>query len=163
MGPRGWVYIITNQSMPGLLKVGYSTMDPSQRAVELNHTGSPAPYVVAYDMLVTGPREVERRTHESLKKFHAGKEWFTCTTAEAIAAIRTAAGAARILESSAAVESKSRRSRTQREQHAFPFPSGIKKVVTPSDVAIRCWNCGDSLSDGEATCKNCGKRGPLAK
>jgi len=43
---KGWVYIIANKAMPGLVKVGYSMKDPELRAAELNNTGSPHPYVL---------------------------------------------------------------------------------------------------------------------
>jgi hypothetical protein len=36
LGMVGWVYIITNESMPGLVKVGYSSKHPEYRAAELN-------------------------------------------------------------------------------------------------------------------------------
>ena len=57
---RGWDYIITNKSMPELLKVGFSTKDPLLRAKELSNTGSPQQYIVEYDALVLNPRGVEQ-------------------------------------------------------------------------------------------------------
>jgi hypothetical protein len=99
MGVRGWVYILTNVSMPGLVKVGYSTKDPGLRAEELNHTGVPTPYVVVYDVLVVEPRTVEKCVHESLEDHHAGKEWFKCEIQVAVRAIRAVAGDGLILES----------------------------------------------------------------
>jgi hypothetical protein len=101
---RGWVYIITNEAMPGLVKVGYSTKDPSLRAGELNHTGSPTPYQVVYDALVPAPREVEQRAHAALKEYRAGKEWFRCSASKATEAIRSVVGDALILESSSATD-----------------------------------------------------------
>ncbi len=50
MGTRGWIYIITNKAMPGLLKIGFSTKDPLLRAKELANTGSLHAYVVEYDV-----------------------------------------------------------------------------------------------------------------
>jgi hypothetical protein len=85
---RGWVYVMSNKSMPGLVKVGYSTKDPDLRAQELNHTGSPHPYVVDYEALVQDPYEVEQRTHVQLFAYSEGKEWFRCTAEVAIAAIK---------------------------------------------------------------------------
>lgn len=41
---KGWVYIIVSESMPNLLKVGYSTKDPDIRAKELENTGNPCKY-----------------------------------------------------------------------------------------------------------------------
>ena len=31
----GWVYILTNPSMPGLVKIGLTTRNPTARAAEL--------------------------------------------------------------------------------------------------------------------------------
>jgi hypothetical protein len=77
--------------MPGLLKVGFSAKDPHLRARELNHTGSPRPYVVEYDALVRAPREIEQRIHETLRDQREGKEWFRCSLSQAIAATRSVA------------------------------------------------------------------------
>ena len=77
---RGWVYIISNKSMPGLVKVGYSMKDPEERAEELDHTGTPHPYVVEYDILIEGELyQVEQRIHHNLSCYLEGKEWFRCT------------------------------------------------------------------------------------
>ena len=84
---RGWVYIITNKAMPGLVKVGFSTKDPVLRASELNHTGAPHPFEVAYDILVEEPRDVEQKVHDALREKREGKEWFRCSVEEAISAI----------------------------------------------------------------------------
>jgi T5orf172 domain len=85
---KGWVYVITNKAMLDLVKVGFSTKDPSLRALELNNTGSPHPYEVQYTMLIEEPYEVEQQTHRRLTKQKEGKEWFRCTIEDAIAAIK---------------------------------------------------------------------------
>jgi len=89
MGVRGWVYIISNEAMPGLIKVGYSTKDPVLRADELSHTGSPREYVVEYDLLVTEPRDIEQKVHQSLANVREGKEWFRCKISHAVETIRS--------------------------------------------------------------------------
>lgn len=101
MSLRGWVYVMTNESMPGLVKVGYSTKDPSLRASELDGTGLPTPYCVAYDALVLEPRKVEGLAHKHLSGLHHAKEFFRCSVEVAIAAIR--ANAEIILENSCTV------------------------------------------------------------
>jgi hypothetical protein len=88
---RGWVYVISNEAMPGLLKVGFSTKDPHLRARELSHTGSPRPYIVEYDALVRAPRETEQLIHKALRGQRDGKEWFRCTLDQAVAAIQSVA------------------------------------------------------------------------
>lgn len=85
---KGWVYVITNEAMPGIVKVGYTLKDPDIRARNLNHTGSPTPYVVDYELLVENPKAIEKATHELLAAKREGKEWFKCTSEEAIAAIK---------------------------------------------------------------------------
>lgn len=89
---KGWVYVISNKAMPNLIKVGYSMKDPGLRAAELNHTGSPHPYVVDYEVLVENPREVEQTVHGRLRNLREGKEWFRCSAEEAIAGIKAVVG-----------------------------------------------------------------------
>ena len=81
---KGWVYVITNKAMPGLVKVGFSMKDTEIRASELNHTGTPHPYVVEYDVLVENPHNVEQSIHRKLHAKQEGKEWFHCTPEEAV-------------------------------------------------------------------------------
>ncbi len=95
---KGWVYVIFNKAMPGLVKVGYSMKDPELRASELNHTGSPHPYCVDYEMLVYEPRDVEQRAHKLLSDWSEGKEWFRCSTEEAVAVIKEVVAGREIAE-----------------------------------------------------------------
>ena len=83
---------MSNEAMPGLVKIGYSTKDPDLRAKELSHTGAPHPYVVDYTMLIENPREVESKAHKILSQHREGKEWFRCSPEEAISAIQQIAG-----------------------------------------------------------------------
>ncbi|MDD3552941.1 MAG: tetratricopeptide repeat protein [Deltaproteobacteria bacterium] len=90
---KGWVYIITNKAMPGIIKVGFSMQDPELLAAELDHTGSPHPYIVDYEVLVDEPHDIEQKVHNRLRNHREGKEWFRCTTEEAIATIKEVVGA----------------------------------------------------------------------
>jgi hypothetical protein len=89
MDVRGWIYIITNPAMPGLVKVGYSTKDPTIRAKELGTTGNPHPYRVIYDALVVGPYTAEQRLHSALAHYQEAKEWFRCDARVVINTVRT--------------------------------------------------------------------------
>lgn len=43
----GFVYIMRNPSMPHIVKIGFTTIDPHQRAKDLSsHTGVPTPFRV---------------------------------------------------------------------------------------------------------------------
>jgi len=88
MKTRGWVYIIVNQAMKNLIKIGYSNKDPLLRAIELESTGTPHKYQVVYDALVREPYIVEQIVHSKLKEFNESKEWFNCSIRVAIESIR---------------------------------------------------------------------------
>ncbi|WP_308775891.1 GIY-YIG nuclease family protein [uncultured Bilophila sp.] len=85
---KGWVYIITNEAMPGLIKIGYTDRDPEIRAKELNGTGNPFKYKVLYAALVENPKECEQKIHTLLKENRVDKEWFSSNPYEAIFNIR---------------------------------------------------------------------------
>lgn len=116
---KGWVYVITNPSMPGICKVGTTDKDPEERALELNHTGTPRPYVVEYEVLVENAREYEQAAHRLLEKEgkHDAKEWFKCSPEEAVIAVKTVVGDKVILETYKRVEkAKAEELRRERER-----------------------------------------------
>ena len=80
-------YIISTKTH-NLLKIGYSSKDPEERANELNDTSSPHPHVVDYMVLVDGPYQLEQRVHEKLSEKREGKEWFHCSYEEAVSTIQ---------------------------------------------------------------------------
>jgi hypothetical protein len=106
---KGWVYVISNQAMPGVVKVGYSTKDPELRASELNNTGAPHPYVVEYEALVEEPRDIEQRVHRNLSGHREGREWFRCSPEFAVSVIQA------MLVSRAITESFKRADRAKAE------------------------------------------------
>ena len=85
---KGWVYVITNPAMPGLVKIGFSLKDPELRARELGHTGIPHPYRVEYEALVFEPFSIEQRAHTALKAHREGKEWFRCGVDIAVSVVK---------------------------------------------------------------------------
>ena len=97
---KGWVYVISNKAMPGILKIGFSTKDPKLRAEELNHAGSPHPYIVEYEILIEEPYQIEQKIHKILSDNKEGKEWFRCSVKDAIAAIKEIAATSFIYEQS---------------------------------------------------------------
>lgn len=86
---KGWVYIITDQSKPDLIKIGLSINDPQNRANAFG-TGSPYPYHVAYQIWVKRYKQVEKSAHDALSLVREGKEWFRCDVTQGIEAIKTA-------------------------------------------------------------------------
>lgn len=89
---EGTVYILTNPSLPSLVKIGYTTRTAAVRAKELSNTSVPTAYEVRHETKkVADCRAVERRVHEALKgcRVDARKEFFECSVEEAVAAIES--------------------------------------------------------------------------
>jgi Fe2+ transport system protein B len=87
----GWVYVLTNEAMPGLVKVGQTYKTPEIRAQELSsETGVAAHYVVVYKAFVPNYDQVEKVVHRKLKSAgkHYNKEFFKCEAFEVIRHIR---------------------------------------------------------------------------
>lgn len=85
----GFVYILSNESMPGLVKIGFTERTVEERVEELSsHTGVASPYKAEASFPVTG-MDVERRIHAELKNFRNSynREFFRLTPKEAIAAV----------------------------------------------------------------------------
>ena len=85
----GWVYVLENKSMPGLVKVGYTKHSPKKRAGQLYHTGIPTPFTVYYAGLYEKPKIIEGLAHATLKhcRVNRGREFFKCQPSDAVAAI----------------------------------------------------------------------------
>jgi hypothetical protein len=82
---EGNLYILSNSSMPGLLKVGYTTGTVAKRVSELSGvTGIPTSFKIEWSLPIVGdPRAVEQRAHAHLAKNRHGKEFFKVSLDEA--------------------------------------------------------------------------------
>jgi hypothetical protein len=158
---RGWVYVITNKTMPGLVKVGHTLKDPDLRAGELSHTGSAGPYDVEYEVMVRDPRNIEQRAHLALRGVLADKEWFRCTVGHAVEVIRQIVGNNIILED---FRGESTSTDSSAEDIASPITVGANTAVPlrqTGTYAGNCTHCGTSfkvtLTRGEnaARCPKC--------
>lgn len=85
---KGWVYIMQNRAMQGILKVGFSTKHPELRASELDSTGLPFKFDVKYAVLVNDPYSIEQNVHAELSLYHENKEFFRVDLNTAIQAIK---------------------------------------------------------------------------
>lgn len=85
----GWLYLMTNPAMPGLVKVGMTTRSPEERAQELASTGVPMPFTVAAAWAVDDVRAAERAAHAALARHRVddAREWFRLSADQAIAAL----------------------------------------------------------------------------
>ncbi len=75
----GFVYILTNKEMPGLVKIGHTKRSVEERIEELSRqTGVPEKFEEEYSWLVENPEQYERLIHANLKAYRTrnDKEFF---------------------------------------------------------------------------------------
>ncbi|MDK2634944.1 GIY-YIG nuclease family protein [Pantoea stewartii subsp. indologenes] len=83
----GYVYILVNPSMPGLIKIGRTLRDSRMRARELSSTGVPTPFQVAFEIFAEQHETLEAKVHLELTDFrvNAAREFFRYPLDKAIA------------------------------------------------------------------------------
>jgi Domain of unknown function (DUF4268)/T5orf172 domain len=83
MAPKsgGYVYILTNPKIPGLVKIGSTKLTPDERARQLSTTGVPAPFqVVGYHWFDDELRiERELQAMFSQQRVHPRREFYETT------------------------------------------------------------------------------------
>ena len=86
----GYVYILVNESMPGLVKIGKTKGDPRDRAKELSRaTGVPTPFEVAYALFSHRYHDLEKQIHTKLKEFRLpNREFFRYPVEDAITLLK---------------------------------------------------------------------------
>lgn len=85
----GYIYVMINQSLPGMVKIGKTKRDPNERAKELSSaTGVPTPFTLVYYRAVANCDLAELTLHNYLEEKGArvnnNREFFQITTTEAI-------------------------------------------------------------------------------
>lgn len=83
----GYIYLLMNESMPGLFKIGKTTRTTEQRVKELDSaTGVPTSFLVIYEMFVEDCHVAEKYVHERLDKYRVSerREFFKLASSTAI-------------------------------------------------------------------------------
>jgi len=71
MTEPGWVYALSNESMPGLIKIGFTSRSPSERLEEANAPntfGPPTPYRIEFAKKVRNANQREKMIHRILSR-----------------------------------------------------------------------------------------------
>lgn len=92
---RGSVYVLTNPSMPGQVKVGATERTAEHRRQELSRaTGVSVAFEIAYEATFADVWRAERNAHEHLSQFRVNnnREFFRCDVAAAIKVVKHLAG-----------------------------------------------------------------------
>lgn len=88
----GCVYILKNEAMPGLIKIGYTTRTAEERANELYEgiTGVPMPFEVVHKYPCEEPEKLEREIHRKLSshRINGSREFFKYSADDALQLIQ---------------------------------------------------------------------------
>lgn len=95
---KGYIYVLVNSSMPGIVKVGKTTRDPDQRASELSGaTGVATPFVVAFKQFFLDCDAAEEFVHATLERQGlrqaSNREFFRAQPSDVIRVILQTPGA----------------------------------------------------------------------
>lgn len=90
----GTVYILSNASMPGTVKIGKTERHIQERLDELQTTGVPTPFVCEALFAAIDHTAAERCAHAHLKvvRVHPNREFFNASREDAIRSVQTALG-----------------------------------------------------------------------
>tara|TARA_B100000780_G_C21071061_1_gene430984 strand:+ start:40 stop:510 length:471 start_codon:yes stop_codon:yes gene_type:complete len=70
-----WVYVLSNELQPGILKIGYTKLTPDERAKQIsNATGVALPYEVAWALRCFNAEELEGAVHHALSKYRVNSQ-----------------------------------------------------------------------------------------
>jgi hypothetical protein len=84
---KGWIYALTNKSIPGLVKIGSSLKDPQLLIVELDKAGLPTPYELEIEFLVYDLEKTLKTISEKMKANSTTNGWYKIDSEIAILTI----------------------------------------------------------------------------
>lgn len=90
---RDFIYVMTNPSMPGMVKVGMTKCSPELRAKQISqNSGVPTPFVVFSSFRSARASHIERRVHSLLSnaRVSENREFFAVNAEQAVTAITAA-------------------------------------------------------------------------
>jgi len=86
----GYIYILSNPAMPGLVKIGMSYRSGAVRARELSaNTATPSPFILEFEISTKHPEHRERRVHDELDQYRVSghREFFNVDLSTAVHAV----------------------------------------------------------------------------
>lgn len=88
---NGYVYIMSNEAMPGIYKIGCTSRSPEERANDLYTTGVPSPFIIEYCIIIENYQYIEKQTHKKLSAYNYNKEFFKCDLKKCILELKKVA------------------------------------------------------------------------
>ena len=124
---KGWLYVISNAAVKGMVRVGATPKDPVSYAESLDKAGLPFPYEVGYEALVPDMEEAENVVSIALSSRIAGKGWYSCSVADAVREIVSAAQGKILIENRYDYQSRADK---MREDVSGPDPARRAEILS---------------------------------
>lgn len=82
----GYVYVLSNESMPGVVKVGRSIHGGAARSISLYGTGVATPFKLEFEIFTPDHEWLESQVHMNLRfsRVNPNREFFKCPPSDAI-------------------------------------------------------------------------------
>lgn len=153
----GFVYVLSNTKMPGLLKIGYTERTVEERAEELTrHTGVPGRFQIDAYFASEAPQADEARVHLLLANHRdsADREFFAVDLPNALSAITEVCGRPPCFlhdcppsRSAQAADNPTTRSERSHEFRVLQCQDSrcrqrLRIPSSTSDVRVTCTSCG---------------------
>lgn len=86
---KGYVYILSNPALPGLVKIGFSFEGGAKRRSQLSNTGLPHPFELVFEISSHDPVRLEGAVHRNLREYRENqrREFFRLDETAAIMAL----------------------------------------------------------------------------
>lgn len=95
---KGWIYVLSNQSVPDWLAIGYADTDPAALVHQYGNSGIklPYPFELQYALRTPYPKTLLQKIHDELAEKCVNPEhnsdWFECDLLTALRLVRKIAG-----------------------------------------------------------------------
>lgn len=141
---NGWIYILTNQSVPNWLAIACADTDPTTLLHQYGNAGIklPYPFELQYALRTPYSQTMLQKIHESLVEECINPEhnpnWFECDLLRAIRLVRQIAGQSATGEAFYAQARKlAEQARAKQHETVSPTPSPHTQLNTESVQQIR--------------------------
>lgn len=86
---KGYVYVLSNPAMPGLVKIGFTLSGGQHRKTQLRTTGVPAIFELEFEIFVEDAQSLEAAVHKHLAhaRYSKDREYFAVSVVEAVTEI----------------------------------------------------------------------------
>lgn len=134
----GYVYILINPSMPGLIKIGRTLRDSRMRARELSSTGVPTPFQVAFELFAEQHEILEAMLHKELNDFrvNTSREFFRYPLDKAITLLIKSAKPLQKSTEQYVAEDVTQRLREKYPSYLRPEIVAVRIVQMPGYVSL---------------------------